>query len=155
MSTAQGINTTTRQAKLLIEGTKAIWVDHNIAAIDTYFANDFKVDGVLRGISLGPDDFREFVPVIAAIMKNIKIEPLVVTETGNWVQMLYRCTATSAIGVHPMDLTGQLCVRFEDDKIVECYDTFDYLNLFVQMKQLPEQSHELLLSGERFTAETS
>ncbi|MBT8154624.1 nuclear transport factor 2 family protein [Epibacterium ulvae] len=110
MSTAPSIQAHSRQAQLLIDSTNAIWVEHDLVAIDTYFASDFKVDGVLQDTSLGPDDFREFVPVIAAIMKNMRIEPLVVTETGKWVQMLYRCTATAAVGGFPINFIGQLPV---------------------------------------------
>ncbi len=137
-----------RQTRLLLESTYAIWVQNDLTAIDKYFTSDLKAEGFLASTSLGPDDFREFVPMINAIMTNVEVEPLILTESGVWVHLLYQCKAVSVVDKRPIDIISQLCVRFEGDKIVEFYDTFDYMTLFEQMGRLPEHTLEGLLSGE-------
>ncbi|WP_271843146.1 ester cyclase [Cognatishimia sp. SS12] len=138
----------TPQQHMLDQWFKRVWNENDLAAIDEYFQPDSKARGVIPGMALGAGDYHDFVPMINELITDIHTKMEVMTQAGDWVQGLYSVTARAAHNAAPIHVSGQVCVRFEGDKMVEAYNNFDFFGMFEQLGQLPEQSLALCLSGQ-------
>ncbi|CUJ29118.1 ester cyclase [Cognatishimia activa] len=135
------------KVKLLEQWFQRVWNEADLDAIDDYFSQDTKAGGLMPDMRLGPQDFKDFVPLILALLDDLHIELLNNTENEDWLQSLYKVTALSAATSAPIQVLGQVTVRVENGKIIEAYNCFDFMGFFEQLGQLPEQSIAICLTG--------
>ncbi|MEE2946249.1 MAG: nuclear transport factor 2 family protein [Pseudomonadota bacterium] len=135
------------KVKLLEQWFQRVWNEADLDAIDDYFSHDTKAGGLMPDMRLGPQDFKDFVPLILALLDDLHIELLNNTENEDWLQSLYKVTALSAATSAPIQVLGQVTVRVENGKIIEAYNCFDFMGFFEQLGQLPEQSIAICLTG--------
>jgi len=136
-----------KKVELLEEWFQRVWNEADLDAIDEIFSEDAKAKGLMPEMRLGPKDFREFVPLVLALIEDVKIELVNSTENDEWIQSLYKVTARSIANSAPVLVLGQVSVRVIDGKFTEAYNCFDFMGLFEQIGQLPEQSLGICLTG--------
>ena len=128
-----------------------VWQDGNLDAIDIYFAPETDAQGIVPDLSMGPTEFRDLVTVIREMVDRIEITVIHAVEQGNWLSALVQFRAhrkSSDVLVHGF---SQVMVRFDGDKMVETYNSFDFLTFFEQLGQMPPDSLPLLLTGTHLT----
>ncbi|GAA6207530.1 hypothetical protein NBRC116601_08230 [Cognatishimia sp. WU-CL00825] len=135
---------------LLTEWFEEVWNKQNLDAIDRFFEPDTEANGILPDMAMGSGDYRDFVPLMLELVEDIDIQIKLMTENGPWLQALYHVKARASHNGAPIDVMGQVCVRFEGSLMVETYNCFDFFGLFEQLGQLPEQSLALCLTGQSF-----
>lgn len=133
------------------EWFQRVWVDFDLDAVDEMFKQDGQAQGIMPDMALGSNDFKDFVPMVQELLDDIAVDMTMLTQTGPWVQALYRVRALSATNSAPVNAMGQLCARYENGLMVEAYNTFDFFSLFEQLGQLPDMSLALCLSGEKLS----
>ncbi|MGX9350368.1 ester cyclase [Shimia sp. W99] len=134
---------------ILQEWYQRVWIDADLDAIDELFSPDTQAQGLLPDLQVGPDDFRELVPMFLDMVEDPKVSLDKVMEDGDWASALYSMRVTNPANGQPVIGSGQLFARFEGDKMVETYNSFDFMSFFEQMGLLPEQSMALCLTGQR------
>ncbi len=135
--------------QILEDWYQRVWVEGDLDAIDEMFCVDTQAAGLLPEMQMGPDEFRELVPMFLDMVENPSVSLDKVMEDGDWASALYSMRVTDARSGKPVVGTGQLFARFKDDKITETYNSFDFMSFFEQVGLLPEQSLALCLTGQR------
>ncbi|MDO6725346.1 MAG: ester cyclase [Cognatishimia sp.] len=138
----------TKEQDLLIEWFQRVWNEYDLDAVDEMFEPETEANGLMPDMALGSGDFKDFVPMVNELIEDIDFSLVKMTQTGDWVQGLYRVKARAAHNSAPINVMGQVCVRYEGDKMVEAYNNFDFFGFFEQLGQLPEMSLALCLSGQ-------
>lgn len=136
------------KSERLLEWYQRVWIEGDLDAIDEYFSTETAANGIMPDMAVGPDDFRELVPMVMALIEGIDVSMLVTTEQDDWVAGLYKVSAMASHNSAPVVVMGQVLVRFEGEKMVETYNSFDFFGLFEQLGQLPPNSLALCLSGQ-------
>jgi SnoaL-like polyketide cyclase len=126
-----------------------VWVDQDLDAIDSFFAPRTGADGIMPDGQVGAEDFRALVPALTARVRDLAIDIDRWHDSGDWLWAQITARALPAGGSRMVAAQGQVMLRFDGDLIAESYNTFDFLTLFSQVGQLPEDALLLLLSGER------
>ena len=137
----------TNKVELLESWFQRVWIDADLEAIDEFFSDDAEAKGLLPEMRLGPQDYRDFVPLVLALVEDLNVELVNNTESDEWIQSLYKVTARSTASSAPIVVLGQVSVRVKDGKFTEAYNCFDFMGLFEQLGQLPEQSLAICLTG--------
>lgn len=135
------------KVELLEQWFQRVWIEADLGAIEAFFSEDAEANGLLPEMRLGPQDYRDFVPLVLALVEDLKVELVNNTENDEWLQSLYKVTARSTASSAPVVVLGQLTVRVIDGKFTEAYNCFDFMGLFEQLGQLPEQSLAICLTG--------
>jgi hypothetical protein len=138
----------TAKRELMERWFQKVWIEQDLDAIDDFFVEETQANGIVPDMRLSPQEYRDFVTMVVALVEDIHITTEVVTETGEWFQALFKVTARSVVDSAPVMVLGQVCVRFSGDKFVEAYNSFDFMGFFEQLGQLPEQSIALCLTGQ-------
>ncbi|WP_197919408.1 ester cyclase [Thiosulfatihalobacter marinus] len=134
---------------ILEEWYRRVWIEADLDAIDQLFSPDTQAQGLLPDLQVGPDDFRELVPMFLDMVEDPTVSLDKVMEDGDWASALYSMRVTNPANGQPVIGSGQLFARFDGDKMVETYNSFDFMSFFEQMRLLPEQSMALCLTGQR------
>lgn len=134
---------------ILEEWYRRVWIEADLDAIDQLFSPDTQAQGLLPDLQVGPDDFRELVPMFLDMVEDPTVSLDKVMEDGEWASALYSMRVTNPANGQPVIGSGQLFARFDGDKMVETYNSFDFMSFFEQMGLLPEQSMALCLTGQR------
>ena len=134
---------------ILEEWYRRVWIEADLDAIDQLYSPDTQAQGLLPDLQVGPDDFRELVPMFLDMVEDPTVSLDKVMEDGDWASALYSMRVTNPANGQPVIGSGQLFARFDGDKMVETYNSFDFMSFFEQMGLLPEQSMALCLTGQR------
>lgn len=135
--------------EILEEWYRRVWIEADLDAIDQLFSPDTQAQGLLPDLQVGPNDFRELVPMFLDMVEDPKVSLDKVMEDGDWASALYTMRVTNPANGQPAVCSGQLFARFDGDKMVETYNSFDFMGFFEQMGLLPEQSMAICLTGQR------
>lgn len=135
--------------EILREWYRRVWLEGDLTAIDEFFATSAGAEGIMADGQVGAEDFRAFVPAILAHVRDPSFEIVRSIETDDWVWAQLSVRAVTAHGLDPITVTGQVACRIEDGRIVEAYNSFDFIPFFEQAGLLPADAFLLLLSGQR------
>lgn len=130
---------------------RRVWMEGDLDAIDEFFAPRAGADGIMPDGQVGAEDFRALVPAMRDAVRNLVIEINRHKEIDDWIWAQFTARAIGAHDMREINAQGQVMVHIEDGKITEAYNVFDFLTLFSQSGQLPEDVFMLLLSGERLS----
>ncbi|KFE35426.1 ester cyclase [Thioclava atlantica] len=125
-----------------------VWGEGRLDRIDSLFATEAQANGLMPGLELRPEEFRELVPALRVHLRDIKITVLRHCETEDWLWTLLQIDGTAAQSGHHVCFNGQLAMRFEGDRIAEAYNNYDVIALFEEIELLPRDTIALCLSGE-------
>ncbi|MDE4131578.1 ester cyclase [Phaeobacter sp. QD34_3] len=126
-----------------------VWEKGNLDVIGDYFAPDTIANGVVPEMQMGTDDFRDLVMAFQAHVGKFKVFLPKIVEDGDWLSAIVIVRTTRADTGAPIEVTGQVMTRFENGKIVEAYNHFDYISLLEQMGMLPTDTMPICMTGQR------
>ncbi|KEO51724.1 ester cyclase [Thioclava pacifica] len=126
----------------------AVWGAGELDRIDTLFDTAAQANGLMPGLELRPEEFHELVPALRAHLTDIKITVLRHFEAGDWLWLLLQIDGRSSQTGQPVVFSGQVAMRFANDKIVEAYNNYDVIALFEALELMPQDTAALCLSGE-------
>ncbi len=135
-------------ADIMQDFLNRVWLDGDMSAIDETFAPDAGAEGVLPDMKLTPEDFKTMVMALLNLVAMPEISIVKMLSDDDWVAVMIRVRAESQINTAVITATGQILARFEDGKIIEVYNHFDFLGLFQQLGLIPHEAVTLCLSGE-------
>ena len=123
-----------------------VWNQGREDTIDRLFATDGLAHGLPGGVSLrGPEAFKPFFHSFRGAFPDIRIEVLRTVTEGDMVAIHCRVKGThkgdtmgiSATG-KTTDFSGMCIARVRDGKIVEAWNSFDFLSFYQQLGLLPQ-----------------
>ncbi|WP_170324849.1 ester cyclase [Ruegeria arenilitoris] len=126
-----------------------VWENGNVDAIDQFFAPDTMAEGLIPEMQVGADDFRDLVMAFRHVLGDIKVELPKIIEDGDWVSGILHVSTTRADNGAPLQATGSVIARFKDDRMVEAYNQFDFISLFEQLGQFPQDTLPVCMTGQR------
>lgn len=124
-----------------------VWHQGDASAIDEMFAESGEARGLGDHPRIGPKDFREFHTSICALMEKIKIDVDHSMEEGNTIYALCSFRALKKSDQSPVTMGGIVLVTYQDGKIADAYNHWDFIGLFQQLGSMPPQSLSRCLSG--------
>lgn len=139
----------TSKAEMLQRWYDEVWVRGNLNAIEEFYVPNIVASGIVPEMQVGLDDFRDLVAAFRAHVGEIDVKLPITTEQDDWLSAFLHVHTTRADNGAPIEVTGQVMVRFEDDKIVEAYNQFDFISLFEQLGQLPEDTIPICMTGQQ------
>ncbi|MFC3616358.1 ester cyclase [Lutimaribacter marinistellae] len=137
------------KAELLKEWYQEVWERRNFDAIERLFNPDTMAEGLVPDMQVGPGDFRDLVMALGHLFGEIEVEIPKIVEGGDWVSALLRFHSTRADNGAPILATGQVMARFDGDRMVEAYNHFDFVSLFEQTGQFPQDTLPVCMTGQR------
>ena len=138
-----------KKSQLLKEWYDQVWVHGDLDAIDKFFDPSAMAEGIIPEMQVGPDDFRELVMAFHHHVGEIKVTLPKTIEDDEWVSAILHVHTSRADNGAPIEVTGQVMARFSGDKLVEAYNQFDFISLFEQLGQLPEDSLPICMTGQK------
>ena len=137
------------KSELLKEWYDRVWVHGDLEAIDQFFDPDTMAEGIIPEMQVGVDDFRDLVTAFRYHVGDIDVKLPKTVENGDWVAAMLHVHTSRADNGAPIEVTGQVMARFKDDKVVEAYNQFDFISLFEQLGQLPEDTLPICMTGQQ------
>jgi hypothetical protein len=126
-----------------------VWIEADLDGIDTFFLPRAGASGLMPDGQVGPEDFRALVPTLRALVRDLTITIDQSHEDADWLWAHTTARARSAHDLRPVTASGQVMLRFQDGRIAEAYNCFDFLTFFASAGLLPDDAFLLLISGER------
>jgi len=136
-------------ADVLREWYSEVWENGNTDAIDQYFAPDTMAEGLIPEMQVGADEFRDLVMAFRHILGDIHVELPKVIEDDDWVSAIIHLKTTRADNGAPLEAAGSVIARIRDGRMVEAYNQFDFISLFEQLGQLPQDTLPVCMTGQR------
>lgn len=132
---------------ILREWYARVWEQGDISAIDELFVPDIQANGIVPDMEMGVDDFKFLVATIQELITqpNIRIDKMV--EQGDWIAGMMTMHAESLDQRTPVKIAAMVLCRFEGGKIVEAYNSVDFVSFFEQLGLLPENTIAICMSG--------
>jgi predicted ester cyclase len=117
-----------------------LWNERREQTIDRLMAPDGKVHGLAGGVIDGPQGFKPFYRTFCDAFADFKVDVVQTVVEGDRVAVLCHVTgrhAGDALGGkatgRPVDFWGTTICRVRDGRIVEGWNTFDFLTMYQQM----------------------
>ena len=132
---------------LLEKWYQAVWVEGDLHAIEDYFSPDGEAEGIVPGLSVDKEEFKELVSTVRPMMNDIEVSVLHSIEQDDWLSALVEVRGVSARNSDPVHAFSHVMIRVQNTCIVEAYYGFDTLTFFEQLGQLPPDTMPQLLSG--------
>ena len=102
----------------------------------------------MPGMTIGPEEFKLLVTTLGELIHPPKVDIKHLMEQDDWVSAFVVMTAEPRDGAPAFSCSAMTFVRFDGGRIVEAYNTFDFLTFFERLGYLPESAVALLLSGQ-------
>ena len=128
---------------------RRVWNEEDRTAIDEMFPSGGEANGLGEQILVGPEEFRQFHTALCGLLSNISVSIDKSVDDGEWCSLLCTMRATCRTSQKQVVMTGTAFSRVENGQIVETYNHWDFLGLWIQMDLLPANSFERALSGQR------
>ncbi|MEX0304680.1 MAG: ester cyclase [Leisingera sp.] len=124
------------------------WSQGDLSAIDDYFLPGVSASGVVPSLKLSRNDFEAFVTSLRSRLRGIRITVTHAVEQGDWLAARIAFESACAATGNPVSTSGHVMIRFEDGKMAETHNQFDYITLFEQLGQLPQDTVAACLTGQ-------
>ncbi|KIC11207.1 hypothetical protein RA19_07600 [Leisingera sp. ANG-M1] len=124
------------------------WTRGDLSALDDYFFPSTTATGVLPSLQLTRADFEAFVTALRSRLERISIRIIHAIEQDDWLAARISFQSCCSATGKPVSTSGHVMIRFEDGKMAESFNQFDYVSLFEQMGQLPQDTVAACLTGQ-------
>ena len=131
----------------LLRYVDELWNQHNLAVIDETLLPEFVDHTLPPGSPQGPAGQRQFAQVYLTGFPDTHLDFDEVICEGNTVILRWTAVGThngDLAGIPPsgkhMNLTGLALWRFQDGKLIECWNQFNQLSLLQQIGAFPVYS---------------
>ena len=125
---------------------RRVWVERDEAAIDEILVVDTKAHGLGLQPLVGAEGFKPFHRAICARLRDTELVIDHHIEAEGWLATLCTFQGTTDAG-RRIAISGAIHARIADVKILEAYNHFDFLGLFVQLGLLPADTFERCITG--------
>jgi len=119
-----------------------VWNERDAAAIDTHLASDARMHGL--GDPMTPAMFKAFHQTFLQAFPDIRIDVVRTVAEGEYVAVHCHVTGThcgAGLGCDPtnkpVDVWGMGIARIANGKIVEAWNSYDFMSLYQQVEMLP------------------
>jgi len=126
-----------------------VWTKGNLDMIEHLVRPDTIATGLITAFTLRSNDLRELIAAVRVFLTDIKVIFSHIMEHDDWLAVRTVITAERADTGQPVQVTGQLFVRFQDQRIAEIHSQFGFFSLFEQLGQLPPDVLPICLTGQR------
>jgi predicted ester cyclase len=126
-----------------------IWIKGNVDAVDQFFEPESIASGIVPEMQMGRDDFGDLVSAFLMHVENVDVKIPIMVEEGDWLSAFLHVHMQRGDNGAPVEVTGQVMARFANGKIVEAYNQFDFVSLFEQLGQFPEDTIPICMTGQR------
>ena len=134
---------------ILREWYSRVWEQGDISAIDELFVPDTLAKGIVPDMELGVDELKFLVATIQEMITPPKVRIDKLVEQGDWVAGFMTLQAETLDARTPIEVGAMVFCRCRDGRIVEAYNSFDFVGFFEQLDLLPENTIALCMSGQR------
>lgn len=133
---------------IMREWFSRVWEQGDVSAIDELFEPDVQAQGIVPDMEMGAEEFKFLVATIQEVITppQIKINKLV--EQDDWIAGLMTMHAQTQAERQPVNVACMVFCRFHDGRIVEAYNSFDFVSFFEQLGLLPENTIAICMSGQ-------
>ena len=128
---------------------RRVWNEEDTKAIDELFVVDGEVRGLGENSLIGPRDFKIFHATLCAVISDIVITVDKSIEEKDWISAVCTLKANDRKTGAPVGMTGSALIKIKNGQLVEAYNHWDFIGLFVGLGLLPSKAFEKGLSGEK------
>lgn len=125
-----------------------VWCKGNLDMIDQLFSADTLANGIIPEMQMGPDDFRDLIFAVRQKVGDITVTLPICIEQDDWLSALLVVNTVRNDNGAPVVVTGQVLARFENGKMVETYNQFDFMSYFEQLGQFPPETLPVCMAGQ-------
>lgn len=144
-----------RNRMLVEQWCERVWRQRDASAMDELFEQTGTVKGLGRDTRTGPDEMRSFHSAICDLLVDTKMELDTVLEQDGKLACLCTFYGTRKNGdtqaetqdIMQVKTPGAMFFEFSNDKIANCINHFEFLDMFEQLELLPEHSFAKALGG--------
>lgn len=122
-----------------------VWNQDNESAIHSLMAPHVRTYGLAPGAIEGADQFREFYRGFRGAFDRVEVALDHVQETGDHVAYRGRAVVTMRGDGKRYEFEGAGFARFEDGRIVEGWNYWDFLGLLVQSGAVPGDAMQSMM----------
>lgn len=127
------------------------WGNGDLSEMEEYFHASSTANGVIPSLPLMRNDFESFVTALRSLLRDISIDITQTVEQDDWLAARIAFRAACVVSGQQVQTSGHVMIRFQDGKMAESYNQFDYVTLFEQLGQLPQDTIAACLSGQELT----
>ncbi len=106
-----------------------VWVQEDASAIDGMLVAETIARGIDAQPKIGPDQFKQFHGRLLCLIGNIEIDIDRQLADGEWISSLITLKATKRGTDDKVEVTGQMCAKIVEGKIVDAHNHIDFLAL--------------------------
>ena len=130
---------------------RRVWVERDEAAIDELLAVDAAAHGLGGQTLVGPEGFKTFHRALCAQLRDTSLVVDHHIVADGWLAALCTFTGTSPSGER-VAITGSIHARIAEGRILEAYNHFDFIGLFMQLGLLPDDTLQRCFAGQQVCA---
>ncbi|PCJ06648.1 MAG: hypothetical protein COB16_13010 [Rhodobacteraceae bacterium] len=142
-------NTNLTKADLLQYWFDEIWSKGNLDVIDEMLGPETIANGLIPSFSLLPADYHDLVLALRSLVKDINVGFTHTLEQDDWIAVRTVINGNRADNDKPIQIFGQIFVRFDGQRLAEIYSHVNFFSLFEQLGQLPPDALPICLTGQR------
>jgi len=129
------------------EWFRRVWNELDTGAIDQLLAPDGVVHGFGAAPIRGPHGLHQFHRNFTDAFRSIRFEILHELQNGDLTALYLRATLTPRRGAQPLAFEGASFFRVGDGRILEAWNTWDFLGLVQGLGALPPDALTLAMAG--------
>lgn len=126
---------------------RRVWAERDERAIDEMALGDTRAHGLGMQTMVGAEAFKAFHRAVCAQLVDTRLVIDHHIEADGWLAALCTFTGTTRDG-RCVAINGAIHARIADGHILEAYNHFDFVGLFVQLGLLPGDTFVRCLAGE-------
>lgn len=132
---------------ILSQWFRRVWTEEDTSAIDELAAADGISHGLIETI-VGLDTWRKhFYQPMRLALSSVKVKVLEEFTVGDKIFARLEAELVPRLSGKPVTMSGMNMMRIANGKIVESWDTWDFLSVIESMKLLPAGSFGLAVTG--------
>ena len=132
---------------IMREWFSRVWEQGDVSAIDELFVPDTLAQGIVPDMEMGVDEFKFLVATMQEMITTPKVRIEKLIEQDDWISGFMTLMTETIEQRKPVQVSCMVFCRFKDEKIVEAYNSFDFVNFFEQLGLLPQRPTALCLPG--------
>ncbi|WP_040104051.1 ester cyclase [Phaeobacter gallaeciensis] len=128
---------------------QGLWVNGDTTVLDELFAEDTEAVGLIPDIAMKKPEFVVLAEAVRELCTDIQVEISHAVEAGDWIAVRIQVEAVSIMHNRPFQVSGHIMARASEGKFIEMISQFDFLTLFENLGQMPENTLPVCLTGQQ------
>ncbi len=139
---------TSRNLEIVKQWFDTLWGQADIAAINSLPHSDITIEGQITALGGSRNDYGEMVMALTRLLHNITFDYESPIMSGDLVAAKLLVSAKSAETQQDVHFSGHFIVEVKDGNVTKVSASMDYMKMFEQLGQLPEDALAICLTGE-------